>query len=113
MISDTPNPKDFLCSICGERIPYENDDTVVWPDVRYEQKESVSATGQSTHGPYLTAHPACFESVKPGFNAPCPLCHGALAPIPTLKPNVGRWACSACKHEFARNEAGNFVGDDA
>jgi hypothetical protein len=112
-MSGVPNGEDFTCAICAESIPYERGDTVVWPDVRFQQHETKGRDGAVTRGPFLTAHPACFELVRDGLNAPCPTCNDALAPIPAVVPKSGRWACSGCKREYVRGPTGSLRGDDA
>jgi hypothetical protein len=99
--------RPFVCAICLGSIPAERDDTVVWEDVRLLVGEK-TVDGKVALGPFLTAHPACFEGVKPLMNTPCPSCGRAIAPIDSEKPRRARWAGGSCGPVFVRGLLGKL-----
>ncbi len=90
----------FMCAVCLGPIPVERDDTVVWQDVRFPVQPKPGLSGKMGYGPFLTAHPECFQSVQVWLNRPCLHCGHALAPIPSVVAGKGRWACGGCKQEY-------------
>lgn len=98
----------FVCSVCLGPIPQERDDTIIWQDVRFAIDEAKTKDGRTGYGPFLTAHPACFQRVAGRMNAPCPTCGHPMAPIPSAVPNVGRWACGGCRREFEEGPRGEL-----
>lgn len=94
----------YICAICQESIPEERDDTIVWQDVRF----AISKDEKGGLGPFLTAHPDCFNLVKPPMNGTCSGCGAMVAPIPTQVPRRGRWACMRCHREFEEDPPGRL-----